>query len=203
MPEITAPPKWILFLLWPFMGETCYPQIEGDLSEEFHQRESEHGVAAARRWYYREVCRNLGSLLWRWVTIAVIILPLFCIALSNILEMQLVRSMSSLLWHHWSISWIICGWLLNLTIIGLLIGTICSLVLRGHERMVRLVFGAYYLGSMVVIFHRMGINLPSRSIPSGALGVGLIYLRPVWLLICTWTGSIWIGRRQHRRRSPA
>ena len=83
MPEIAAPPKWMLFLLWPFKGESCYPQIEGDLSEEFQYRVSKNGMAAARRWYCREVCRNLWSLTLRWATIAVIVLPLFCVALQS------------------------------------------------------------------------------------------------------------------------
>jgi hypothetical protein len=36
MVESINPPGWILLVLWPFKGESCYPQIVGDLNEEFH-----------------------------------------------------------------------------------------------------------------------------------------------------------------------
>ncbi len=205
MPEVPAPPKWILFLLWPFKGESCYPQIEGDLSEEFQERESEHGVAAARRWYCREVYRNLRSLLWRWVTIPVIILPLLCIAFSNSLWMTIVGSIYNLLPppSHWSFSWILFAVLLNLSIIGLSLGIICSLILRGHERMIRLVFGAYYLGLLTIIYHFIGIKILDSSQATTALGFWLSYMRPIWTLICICMGSIWVERRHHRRHSAA
>lgn len=203
MSDASAPPKWILFLLWPFKGETCYPQIEGDLSEEFQQRESEHGMAAARRWYCREVYRNLWSLTWRWVTIPVILLPLLCTVFGDSLWVRLVGSMYSLLWRpsSWHISWILFVSLLNWSIVGLSLGIICSRVLRGHERMIRLVFGAYHLGLLAVIYHFIEMKRLSPSSYMTALGIWLTYLRPVWILSCIWIGSIWIERQHgHPRR---
>jgi hypothetical protein len=204
MPEITAPPRWILFLLWPFQGEPCYPQIEGDLSEEFQQRELEYGMAAARRWYCREVCRTLWSLTWRWVTIPVIILPLLCIALNYLLMRGLIGSIyrAHLPSSNWPILWILFASLLNSSIAGLFLGMICSRVLSGHERMVRLVFGAYYLGLLLIAYPFMSITILSPAPTMTAIGYLLIYLRPICTLICVWIGSIWIEHR-HRRQSAA
>jgi hypothetical protein len=204
MPEITAPPKGILFLLWPFKGEPCYPQIEGDLSEEFQQRESEYGLAAARRWYCREVCRNLGSLIWRWITIPVIILPFFCIALGTSL---LNPGIGSMYLHghpsNWEISRLLFASFLNSSIIGLSLGIFCSRILRGHERMVRLAFGAYQLGFLAVMFHLMGIKILSNSPEMRFFLIGLRYLKPILTFAFMWTGSIWIERRRNRRNSAA
>lgn len=58
MPEILTPPRGASLLLRLLAGETDFPQIEGDLSEEFHQRVLSAGAAAARQWYRHEALRN-------------------------------------------------------------------------------------------------------------------------------------------------
>jgi hypothetical protein len=199
MPEITAPPKWILLLLWPFRGELCYPQIEGDLSEEFHQREVEHGMSSARQWYYREVCRNFWSMIWRWVTIPVIIVPLVCMVLADFLHFPIF-------WRMYS-AWHLKGFILGIvidslpiaSIIGLSLGIICSLMLRGHERLVGLAFGAYQLVTLIMQIVTAKVFGPSPVIRTFLLG--LIYLKPICTLVFFGMGSTWIERRDHRRRA--
>ncbi len=202
MSEMVAPPKWILFVLWPFKGEPCYTQIEGDLSEEFQQRASEYGIADARRWYHREVCRNLASLLRRWGTISAIILPILCIVLSYPLFNRAIWSIWQLFWRspRWSFSSILFYVLFYHSSTGLLLGVICGLTLRGHERMVRLVFGAYYLGLAVVTYPSIAIHLSNADIQAQqllALTYRLGYLRPIWTLACIFAVSMWIEQR-HR-----
>lgn len=209
MPEITAPPKWILFLLWPFKGEPCYPQIEGDLSEEFQQRELEHGLPAARRWYFREVCRNLLSLTWRWETILVIAIPLLCISLSNTIWYRLIGLGYTLITHDllrvnsWNISSLTFYILLNWSLVGLSLGIVCGRIFSGHEQMVRLVFGAYYLGLTVFSYRAIGIAIAGMQTQSLlATAYRLMYFKPIGTLVCIWIGSMWIERR-HRRHSAA
>ena len=215
MPEITAPPKWILFLLWPFKGESCYPQIEGDLSEEFQQRTSKHGIAEARRWYRHEVCRNLWSLTWRWETIAVIGLPLFCVALRDstpipfmyfLLPLRPVLdpllAAPGMAMHIMSILII----LLPTTIIpGVAFPVVCGELLKGHERMIRLAFTAYWLGLSVVygiehfdsLMRDLGQGIPRGLSPSVVIGL----LGPVYILPFIWMSSIWVERRRCRQAS--
>ena len=162
MPETAAPPKWILVLLWPFKGEPCYPQIEGDLEEEFHQRVSDYGMAAARTWYYREVCRNTWSLTWRWATLQAIILPALCLLfLLYALELYhplVGAALKQLKWvflvSNTASSAVLnsASFLLGLPfkgLVGVTLGIVCSLILRGHERMLRLALSGYVLGFIV------------------------------------------------------
>jgi hypothetical protein len=216
MPEITAPPKWILFLLWPFKGESCYPQIEGDLSEEFQQRASKHGIAGARRWYRREVCRNFGSLTWRWVTIAAILLPLLCIAFKSVLDIFLFFSLTIVMWlpTHDHMTQLLILSLLSTGIKGLAFGMICSAPLRGHERMIRVVFTACYLGFWVIwgINHSHALTAfrlanPESWIPfllgfpQPVIFIAPSFIEPIWILAFIWLGSTWIERRNSRQNT--
>ena len=56
--EYVRPPRGALSLLKVFAREPDFDIIIGDLSEEFQQRVSAFGQAAARRWYWREAIRN-------------------------------------------------------------------------------------------------------------------------------------------------
>ena len=172
MSEIAAPPKWILFLLWPFKGESCYPQIEGDLSEEFQYRESKHGITAARRWYRREVCRSVASLTFRPVTIAVMVLPLICVALRESLSHPFSFSNPQVFLRKYFLAYlflwlphptdmtmrlfiIIFVTILSVSITGLVFAMVCNTLLPGREHMIRLVFTTYYLSlsAIYVIQH--------------------------------------------------
>ena len=217
MSEIAAAPRWMLLLLWPFKGESCYPQIEGDLSEEFQYRVSKHGMTAARRWYCREVYRNLWSLTWRWATIAVIVLPLLCVALSFTFlrpARLILHPLVPIVHLHpptpgqpiYNIMRIIIYLmiiLLQSTIIpGLAFPVVCGALLRGHERMIRLVFTAYCLGLSAI----WGINhfdILIRALGSSLGDVSLVIvcglLEPVWIVVFIWRGSIWVERRHWRQ----
>ena len=200
MPEINVPPKWILFFLWPFKGEPCFPQVEGDLSEEFQQQKSEFGMRFARRWYYREVCRNLGSLVWRRETIPIIILPILCILITLLLLGFSHRLFVSLLFPNELL--ILSGHILCSSITGLIMGIIFSRILKGHERLFRLVLCAYCLGFFMVMI--LETRILSIQISPGIMLLGMVkmYWGFIWLFICIWLGSIWI-ERHHCRHSSA
>src|SRR5262247_779780 len=59
MPESVNPPQMAVLLLSVFASELDFPQIEGDLREEFHQHMRMNGRRTARRWYWRETFRNV------------------------------------------------------------------------------------------------------------------------------------------------
>ena len=59
MPESVNPPQLAALILSVFASEPDFPQIEGDLREEFHQHMRTNGLGAARRWYWRETFRNV------------------------------------------------------------------------------------------------------------------------------------------------
>lgn len=61
-PKLDQPRQWGAWLLGLFA--TCEERelIVGDLSEEYIQRASQSGGAAARRWYWRQILRSLPHL---------------------------------------------------------------------------------------------------------------------------------------------
>jgi len=75
MPEILNPPRGASLLLRLFAGETDFPQIEGDLREEFCQR-AIGDQGAARRWYRREAIRNVWVLARMAQTLGIIFVAL-------------------------------------------------------------------------------------------------------------------------------
>jgi hypothetical protein len=211
MPETAAPPKWILVLLWPFKGEPCYPQIEGDLEEEFHQRVSDYGRAAACTWYYREVCRNTWSLTWRWATLQAIILPALCLLfLLYALELYhplVGAALKQLKWvflvSNTASSAVLnsASFLLGLPfrgLVGVTLGIVCSLKLRGHERMLRLALSGYVLGFIVVSIP----YIVGRWVhwPGSVLVRTFSLLNLIWFPLTFSMGSMWIERRLRHPR---
>jgi hypothetical protein len=215
MPKIAAPPKWMLFLLWPFKGESCYPQIEGDLSEEFQYQESKYGIAHARRWYCREIFRNLSLLTFRRETIAVMVLPLICVALRDSLSHPFSVGSPQVFLRKYFLAYL-CLWLssaidmtmrlfiiilltvLSVSMTGLAFAMVCNTLLRGRERMIRLVFTTYYL-SLSAIFV---IQHPTvfRRFPADPTLIGLLDAPLIVAFI--WYGSIWVERRHSRQATP-
>src|SRR5262249_24575591 len=72
MTDFIAPPKLATLLLSLFASEPDFPQIEGDLSEEFHNHLLESGPDVARHSYWREAFRNMWALAKRSSTIKVL-----------------------------------------------------------------------------------------------------------------------------------
>lgn len=61
MPENLQPPRAASRIL-SFLGSPHLPQILGDLMEEFNERARSTGLPAARRWYWKEIVRNMITL---------------------------------------------------------------------------------------------------------------------------------------------
>jgi hypothetical protein len=199
MPKTTARPRWILFLLWPFKGEPCFPQIEGDLIEEYQHRLSINGIPSTRRWYCWEIVRNGLSLARRWVTIQALILPLFCLPL-HLLLFQIYRNLLFVRTQSFSLIQLTLD-LLFQSIVGLALGMTLSYLLGGHERMVRLSCALYYI--LLVISWNAGlarnvllgvrINISDIPVMAEFCEKSFVFL---WALICIWLGSAWIGKHR-------
>jgi hypothetical protein len=203
MAKNITPPQGILLLLWPFKGESCYPQIVGDLSEEF-QQQAEHGLSDAHRWYYKEICRNFWSLIWRWVTIPAIIVPLLCAYMSDAF-LHFFANFMRFMFTFLQLSLIsrMCTEILLIPIlIGLSLGIICSWMLMGHERLLRLMFGVFQIG-LLTFTHLMAIKALSSDPVMRFYLIGLIYFRPICTLIFFWMGSVWMERHHHARHQSA
>jgi len=68
MPELPQPPPHAVRILNLYSGDPMLAPIAGDMEEEFHQRCRENGPRRARRWYWRELFRNLGMLTGRRIS---------------------------------------------------------------------------------------------------------------------------------------
>ncbi len=200
MAKLSSPPGWALLFLWPFKGERDYDQIRGDINEEFEELQRNRGEAAARRWFIWEVFRSSIILCWRKGNILAVVVPLLGISVSNLFVHPALRSFSRMLSPagNWTIPWTLAIYqFVESSIIGLLLGSICSLILVRQARLMRLVFSAYYLLILVITQHEIGTKVPASQ---AVVVVGLFaaYLRPIWTLTCIWIGSIWTEVRTHR-----
>jgi hypothetical protein len=97
------------------------------------------------------------------------------------------------------------GNLLGWSIIGLSLGIFSSQILKGHERLVRIVFGFCCLVFIGYMLHYLGrwnfIYTDKAPIEYTILGDGAFYLKPLWAFTFIWIGSIWIEQHHNRHRT--
>ncbi len=192
MTKSITPPKLATLLLRLFAGEPDFPQIEGDLSEEFHKHLLASGPDVARRSYRREAFRNMWALAKRPSTVGVVAAA----ALSIGVWVVSVESFS-----HWLTNLDFSGsafalnlsfiYLFNATI-ALMLGVSASRFLREREQMLRVTFTGFYLLYVLCGYLIMGPLVINRyfalSIINWSLALGAF-----------WIGSAWITRRRLRR----
>jgi len=105
------------------------------------------------------------------------------------------------------LSWseILLGNLLGWSIIGLSLGYFSSRILKGHERLVRVVYGFCILVFIGYVFHYLGhwnfIYADNAPIEYKILGDGAFYFKPLWTFTFIWIGSIWIERHHNRHQA--
>lgn len=192
MTDSIMPPKLATLLLSLFASEPDFPQIEGDLSEEFHKHLLASGPNVARRSYRREAFRNMWALAKRPSTIRVVVVAVLSICIWGLS----VESFS-----HWFITLDLGGstfalsllllYLFNTTV-ALMLGILTTRFLREREQMLRLAFTGFYM-----------LYFICGSVIIGSLGLNLYFALNVinWSLVVSafWMGSAWISRRRHRR----
>src|SRR5262245_21643886 len=136
MPDQSKPPRGALLLLSIYRSKPDFPQIEGDLNEEFHQVLLASGTRAAHRWYWREALRNIWAFTKRPGSILLFGLGAFCVVTFRFIPpmlMSLTRNRLSLMPR---------GLLLVLFQVtcGLALGVLASFMVRGGKRILRLSF---------------------------------------------------------------
>ena len=194
MTDSITPPKLPTLLLSLFAGEPDFPQIEGDLSEEFHKHLLASGPDVARRAYRREAFRNAWVLAKRPGTAGV-----FAVAALSIF----VSVFSAGSFSHWLTTLDFAGpafaltlsliYLFNTTI-ALVLGVSTSRFLRGREQTLRAAFTGFYLLFVVCGYVIMGPLVINRYFTLSVINWSLV-------LGAFWVGSAWMSRRRLRRRA--
>ena len=196
MTDATKPPRLAAQLLSFFAAEPDFPQIEGDLDEEFHNWLLAYGPAVARRSYWREALRSMWALTKRSSTIQVLALaalsvlvfplavPPFFHWLDTFYDVVLVAELQLLLLALFE------------AMIALLLGGLLSRFLSGHERMLRLSFTGFYLMTNIGLY--IWIGWPRVS-DIRLLYLGMNLINWSLIIIAFWMGSVWSSRRRLRR----
>jgi len=190
---LTKPPRTPALLLSLFSGEPDFRQIEGDLSEEFHSLLLARGPKDARRWYWREVRRNLWVLLKRPSTIQVL-----AVAALSVFIFKFAAAGPFFRWLQTELYSAprIPGLRLILmtvfeTMVAMLLGGLMSQLLKGREPLLRMAFTACFL--LFLLRNHLLISLPFNG------RLALMYVSPSFILLAFWIGSLLISRRRPQR----
>ena len=196
MTDHTMPPKLATLLLRFFAGEPDFPQIEGDLDEEFHSLLTESGPAVARCSYWREARRNIWALGKRSSTLQVLALAALSV---------FVFPFALPPFFHWLDNFYVVVQVVALQAflvalfagtIALLLGGLISSLLSGHERMLRLSFTGFYLLMNMCLY--LSTSGP-RVLDIRLLYLGVNLINWSLIIIAFWMGSVWSSRRRLRR----
>ena len=194
MTDSIRPPKLATLLLSAFASEPDFPQIEGDLSEEFHNLLLASGPKRARRWYWREAFRNLWALSKRPRTIQVLAAAAFSVLVYKFTAGQFFQWLRTELYLAPRVP----GLLLFLmavfeTAIALVLGVLMSRLLGGRERMLRLAFAGCF--ALFLMRNYLVVSLPFDS------RLLLMSVSSSFIFIAFWMGSVWITRHRIQRRA--
>lgn len=194
MPESVTPPQMAALLLSIFASEPDFPQIEGDLSEEFHQRMRVNGLHSARRWYWRETFRNVLVFIKRPRILQVIAVAALCVViglittrpyvtwlLAELRETPRVPGLAAFLIFLFRMS------------VPLALGILAGRMLRGREVILISAFTGFYL-----LFHVQLLFLVWKAqVPLHFKIWGfLLNCSPI---IAFWIATQWSARRNRQR----
>ncbi len=194
MLETLRPPKGASLLLNLFASEPDFPQVEGDLSEEFQQLALQSGPSAARQWYWREALRNALAFVTRRESINALgagllalaifrlVMPLFSHWLRNeLVSVQRVPSLGILLITLFEIT------------SSFLLGAVMSRMLKGREPLLRLTFTVTYLVTVASFIIRSGMYVWWTPLKFSVNLFGLLFV-----ITSFWIGSLCSEGRQQR-----
>lgn len=197
MLETLRPPKGATLLLNLFANEPDFPQVEGDLSEEFQEVALQSGPSAARQWYWREALRNVRAFVTRRESInalgaALLSLAIFRLAMPSFSRWLRIGLVSAPRLPGLGVL------LLTLfgTTLSFLLGAVMSRMLRGREPLLRLGFAVSYLVSVATFVFRSGMY---QWWSSSQFSLNLFGL--LCVITGFWIGSLCSERRNRRRLS--
>jgi hypothetical protein len=194
MPESVKPPQMAALLLSIFASEPIFPQIEGDLSEEFHQRTRMNGLNSARHWYWRETFRNVLVFIKRPKILQVLAVAALCSVvgrfttfgpvghrlLAKLNELPGVLGLGALKFLFW-----MC--------VTLILGVLAGRMLRGRERILISAFTVFSLlfhYNVPFILWQDRMPLPYRI---------WIFLGYLCTFIAFWIATRWSARLNRQR----
>lgn len=146
MPESVNPPQTAALLLSIFASEPDFPQIEGDLREEFHQHRQMNGPRSARRWYWRETFRNVFVFIKRPRILQALAIAALIVVAYRPASIRYDRWLSATM-HEMPRLPGLHPLLIFIFRTGafLAIGALAGHILRGRERLLTLAFTLFYL----------------------------------------------------------
>ena len=197
MLETLRPPKGASLLLNLFASEPDFPQVEGDLSEEFQQLALQSGPSAARQWYWREALRNALAFVTRRESINALGAGLLSLAI-----FRLVMPLFS----HWlrdelaSVPRVPTLGILLITLfeiaLSFLLGAVMSRILGRREPLLRLTFTVSYLVNVSSFILHSGMYLWWGPVQFSVNLFGLLCV-----ITSFWIGSLCSERRAQGRES--
>lgn len=214
--EYVAPPRGAMALLNFFAGEPDFAHVLGDLSEEFQQRASAHGEAAARGWYWREAFRNAMALgkrefqrtpgralavsLAAGVTVQLVIAVLMGPLMQNIQWAWIPTRF----WTWYRTVWIDVAILIS-TLLYVVTGATGSLLMRSREFALALSFAIWSTVYAVWVLSVLGYSSARGRLPAGvslSLLDERVVLGWVWTIILYSAGCFWIRWRRLAHLKP-
>lgn len=194
MLESLKPPTGASLLLSLFSNLPDFEDVEGDLSEEFHQLALSAGPTAAREWYWRQAVRNSFAFVARRESINSLGAGLFSVAMFSLvmpLMFQWLRfAMDSLPRIPGARIFLIT---LLETALSFVLGSLLTRVLKGSEPLLRLTFSVAYLVRLVSFIIRSGMYLWWSPFQFSLNLAGLICV-----IACFWLGSLSSQRGESR-----
>jgi hypothetical protein len=200
MPESINPPQTAALLLSIFASEPDFPQIEGDLREEFHRHMRMNGPGAARRWYWRETFRNVLVFIKRPRILQALAVAALCIVVPRIAYRPYLTWLSAELREAPRVPGLLFFLLFLFGVcFKLALGILAGHILRGRERILISAFTVFYflfnVERLFIIWH----ILWDDQTPLHLKPVGLILF---WCpFIAFWIATRWSARRNGQRRS--
>jgi hypothetical protein len=200
MPESVNPPQMAALLLSIFASEPDFPQIEGDLREEFHQHRQMNGLRSARHWYWRETFRNVFVLTKRPRILQALAIAALCIVVPRIAYRPYLTWLSAELREAPRVPGLLFFLLFLYGVcLKLALGILAGHILRGRERILISAFTVFYLlfnvNRLFIIWH----ILWDDQTPLHLKPVGLILFWCPFIAFCIATR--WSARRNGQRRS--
>jgi hypothetical protein len=187
------PPRLANLLLRPFSGEPDFPQIEGDMREEFHNRIQTSGVQTANSWYRREALRNVWALSRRPRVIQVFLMAVLAVLVYRFTVPLSARWLSPALHAAPRIPGLQFSLVFTFAaVVSLSMGALMTRGVRGRERMLRLSFSGLFTlfiigrGWMIGYYDIRFLLYPITS---------------ALILVAFWIGSLWVSRDGLRRRT--
>jgi len=200
MPESVNPPQMAALLLSIFASEPDFPQIEGDLREEFHQHMRMNGRRTARRWYWRETFRNVFVFIKRPRILQALAVAALCIVVPRIAYRPYATWLSAELREAPRVPGLFFFLLLLYGVCNkLALGILAGHILRGRERILISAFTVFYLlFNLKWLFINWHI-LWNDQTPLHLKPVGFVLILCPYIAFCIATR--WSARRNGQRRS--